>query len=194
MFLDFPPVFSEEAKALNEFQMLILSPSALKLDSIKDGVNALLGIFFHLSFAFVSQVFVYLYYIFFARKRLWIFNLDLSAVFFFRLRVEGQLRFLFLWALHLKLSLSLLLLFPLTSKSHDFDNLIWVTFQFLLFSLCFDRLSKFKSFCSLNVLNGRWFQRHNIGLVFLERKSLVRGGVKFVRLLRSERSFKFRRK
>ena len=55
----FLPVLAEETQAFYKLKMLLLGPSALELDAVEDGVHAMLGLIFHLSFGFINQVFVY---------------------------------------------------------------------------------------------------------------------------------------
>jgi hypothetical protein len=55
----FLPVLAEETQAFYKFEMFLLGPSSLELHAVEDGVHAVLGLIFHLSFGFINQFFVY---------------------------------------------------------------------------------------------------------------------------------------
>ena len=59
MILNFLPVLAEEGQTLDKLEVLLVGPSALKLDHVEDGVDAMLGLVFHLSFGFINTLFVY---------------------------------------------------------------------------------------------------------------------------------------
>lgn len=59
MVLNFLPVLTEEAETLDKLEVLLVSPSALELDHVEDGVDAMLRLVFHLSFGFINLLFVY---------------------------------------------------------------------------------------------------------------------------------------